>query len=154
MTPRKDANTVTKRRDLFIMVPAPGRVDEAEKALSDWLREIDGHPGYLGGAVLRESAGELLPGTMVLMLEFESTEAARALWPKIEGKRNPFNADDGTYPPDQGRILFDLKHDHDHDGQDHPDNLSTLDFNRGNGLLARMLHVHAHAVDEHAASAA
>jgi hypothetical protein len=29
-----------------------------------------------------------------------------------------------------------------------------LDFNRGNGLLARMLHVHAHAVDEHAASAA
>ena len=73
-----------KRRDIFINVAKPGHGDEARKYLAEWLRSLDGHPGYLGGSVLEEVAGELLPDTVVLIMEFESTEAARALWPKIE----------------------------------------------------------------------
>ena len=72
-----------KRRDIFIFVAKPGSADQAKKYLGEWLRSLDGHPGYLGGSVLEEVAGELLPDTIVALMEFESTEAARALWPKI-----------------------------------------------------------------------
>ncbi|TDE12280.1 hypothetical protein [Jiangella asiatica] len=146
---------MTKRRDLFMLVPAPGRADEALIRLSNWLGELDGHPGYLGGAVLRESAGELLPDTMVLMLEFESTAAARALWPKLRGLQTPVTPDgDDRNPPDQGRVLFELP-----DppalgaSNDDPEPAApTLDYNRGGGMLARLLHVHAEAVHEFAAT--
>jgi len=78
-----------KRRDIFIFVAKPGSGDEAKKYLGDWLRSLEGHPGLLGGSVLEEVAGELLPDTLALLMEFESTEAARALWPKIENTVNP-----------------------------------------------------------------
>jgi hypothetical protein len=137
---------MSKRRDLFMVAPAPGRADEAQRALSDWLVELDGHPGYLGGAVLRECADELVPDTMVLMLEFESTAAARALWPKLRGVQTPVAADgDDRNPPDQGRVIFDLEHGHAHagDGAGHSHAAPPrLDFNRGGGLLARLLHAH------------
>jgi hypothetical protein len=60
-------------------VVKPGKGEEARTYLGEWLPSLDGHPGCLGRSVLEEVAGELLPDTVVLILEFESTEAARAL---------------------------------------------------------------------------
>ena len=137
---------MTKRRDLFIFVADPEKGDEARAYLSDWLRELDGHPGYLGGAVLKESAGELFDNTLVLALDFESTEAARALWPKIENTVNPLYPDDKSdKSPDQGTAFYDGTAKAVAEGAPLP-----LRFTRGNGLLARMLHIHAEAVDEFA----
>jgi hypothetical protein len=133
-----------KRRDIFINVAKPGHGDEARKYLAEWLRSLDGHPGYLGGSVLEEVAGELLPDTVVLIMEFESTEAARALWPKIENTVNPLYPDDKSdKSPDQGTAFFDDTKKAIADGADSP-----LRFTRGDGLLARMLHIHAGVVEE------
>ncbi|TDE88544.1 hypothetical protein EXU48_22725 [Occultella glacieicola] len=135
---------MTKRRDLFIFVAEPNRAEEARHYLGSWLRELDGHPGYLGGYVLQESAGELLDNTLVLALEFESTEAARALWPKIENTINPLYPDDKSDGrPDQGPAFFDGTKKAVAAGGELP-----LAFTRGNGLLARMLHIHAEVIDE------
>ncbi|WP_326598799.1 hypothetical protein [Streptomyces sp. NBC_01803] len=132
------------RRDLFIHVPQPGKGKEAVEHLGEWLRQLDGQPGGLGGSVLSECAGELLPGTVVLRLEFESTEAARARWPKIENTVNPVYPDDkADTSPDQGGAFFDGTKDAVEEG-----GTLGLRFTRGNGLLARMLHVHASVVDE------
>ena len=133
---------MTKRRDVFIYVAEPGKTEQAQDYLGEFLRSLDGHPGYLGGSVLKECAGELLPGTLVMLMEFESTEAARALWPKIENTVNPLYPDDKSdKSPDQGAAFFDGT----------GDGPLPLTFSRGNGLLARMLHIHAAAVDEFAA---
>ena len=133
-----------KRRDIFIFVARPGAADEAKKYLAEWLRSLDGHPGYLGGSVLEEVADELLPDTLVMLLEFESTEAARALWPKIENTVNPLYPDDKSdKSPDQGTAFFDDTRKAIADGADSP-----LRFTRGDGLLARMLHIHAGVVEE------
>ena len=133
-----------KRRDIFIFVPKPGTADEAKKYLGEWLRSLDGHPGYLGGSVLEEVADELLPDTLVMLMEFESTEAARALWPKIENTVNPLYPDDKSdKSPDQGTAFFDDTKKAIADGADAP-----LRFTRGDGLLARMLHIHAGVVEE------
>ena len=138
-----------KRRDTFIFVAKPGAGDKAKDYLADWLRSLDGHPGYLGGAVLQEVAGELLPDTLVLQLEFESTEAARALWPKIENTVNPLYPDDKSdKSPDQGSAFFDATKDAVKEGGEVP-----LKFTRGNGLLARMLHIHAAVAEEVSATA-
>ncbi|WP_020579370.1 hypothetical protein [Actinopolymorpha alba] len=135
---------MSKRRDLFIYVPEPGQAEAAKAYLGDWMRSLEGHPGYLGGSVLAEVANELLPDTLVLMLEFESTEAARALWPKIENTVNPLYPDDKSdHSPDQGTRFFDGTKEAVGNGDPLP-----LKFTRGNGLLARMLHIHAAAVDE------
>jgi hypothetical protein len=137
---------MTKRRDLFIMAALPGKEQEAQETLSKWLRQIDGQPGYLGGAVLRETAGELLPNTLVLSLDFESTEAARAFWPTIEGPDNinPIYPDDRKPSPDQGAVLFVREG----EGDDAKVAPAELRFDRGGGTFARLLHVHAEAVDE------
>ncbi|WP_432876805.1 hypothetical protein ACQPYH_27410 [Kribbella sp. CA-245084] len=133
-----------KRRDIFIFVPQPGKAAEAKEYLGDWLRSLGEHPGYLGGSVLEEVAGELIPDTLVMLLEFESTEAARALWPKIETTINPLYPDDKSdSSPDQGTAFFDGTKDTIKGGGDSP-----LRFTRGNGLLARMLHIHAAVADE------
>lgn len=138
-----------KRRDTFIFVAKPGAGDEAKDYLADWLRSLDGHPGYLGGAVLQEVAGELLPDTLVMQMEFESTEAARALWPKIEDSVNPLYPDDKSdTSPDQGTAFFAGTKDAGTDGGEVP-----LKFTRGNGLLARMLHIHAAIAEEVSATA-
>lgn len=133
-----------KRRDIFIFVPQPGKAVEAKAYLSDWLRTLDGHPGFLGGSVLEEVAGELIPDTLVMLMEFESTDAARALWPKIENTVNPLYPDDKSdKSPDQGAAFFDDTLETLKEGGDNP-----LKFTRGNGLLARMLHIHAAVADE------
>ena len=133
-----------KRRDIFIFVPQPGKAAEAKEYLADWLRSLGEHPGYLGGSVLEEVAGELLPDTLVMLLEFESTEAARALWPKIENTINPLYPDDKSdKSPDQGTAFFEGTKD-----------TANLKFTRGNGLLARMLHIHAAVAEEFSTEAA
>jgi hypothetical protein len=133
-----------KRRDIFIFVPKPGTADQAKKYVGEWLRSLDGHPGYLGGSVLEEVAGELLPDTLVLTMEFESTEAARALWPKIENTVNPLYPDDKSdKSPDQGTAFFDGTKEAIAAGAESP-----LRFTRGDGLLARMLHIHAAVAEE------
>ena len=138
-----------KRRDIFIFVAKPGSADQAKKYLGEWLRSLDGHPGYLGGSVLEEVAGELLPDTIVALMEFESTEAARALWPKIENTVNPLYPDDKSdKSPDQGIAFFDGTKDALAAGGE-----LALRFTRGDGLFARMLHVHAAVVEELPASA-
>ena len=138
-----------KRRDTFIFVAKPGAGDKAKDYLADWLRCLDGHPGYLGGAVLQEVAGELLPDTLVLQMEFESTEAARALWPKIENTVNPLYPDDKSdKSPDQGTAFFDGTKETVKEGGE-----GSLKFTRGNGLLARMLHIHAAVAEEVSATA-
>ena len=82
-------------------------------------------------------------------MEFESTEAARALWPKIENTVNPLYPDDKSdKTPDQGPAFFDGTKDAVAAGGELP-----LKFTRGDGLFARMLHVHAAVVEEVAASA-
>ena len=94
--------------------------------------------------MLEEVADELLPDTLVMLLEFESTEAARALWPKIENTVNPLYPDDKSdKSPDQGTAFFDDTKKAVADGADSP-----LRFTRGDGLLARMLHIHAGVVEE------
>ncbi len=133
-----------QRRDIFIFVPEPGSVDQAKKYLAEWLRSLEGHPGYLGGSVLEEVAGELLPDTLVMTMEFESTEAARALWPKIENTVNPLYPDDKSdKSPDQGTAFFDGTRTAIAEGGESP-----LQFTRGDGLLARMLHIHAAVVED------
>jgi hypothetical protein len=80
----------------------------------------------------------------VLIMEFESTEAARALWPKIENTINPLYPDDKSdKTPDQGPAFFDGTKEAVAAGGELP-----LKFTRGDGLFARMLHVHAAVVEE------
>ncbi|MEW5991073.1 MAG: hypothetical protein AB1736_06965 [Chloroflexota bacterium] len=148
-----------KRRDTFILVPAPGRAEEAHAFASQWLRDLDGHPGYLGGAILRESAGEMLEETMAVMIEFEDTAAAKALWPKIENLVTPISSDEpGTQPRDQGPVLYQFQVDR---GDDHSEATELrasatrkLEFNRGNGIFARLLHMHGEILDDYRATGA
>jgi antibiotic biosynthesis monooxygenase (ABM) superfamily enzyme len=143
---------MTQRRDQFVLVAAPGKAAEALSFLTDWIRAIDGHPGYLGGAVLKESAGEVFDDTFVLTLEFDSTVAAKALWPKIEGKLTPIEPVGGVQTNDQGGLLFDWIAAR---GDDHQDPVgkaaaaAKLDFDRGGGLFARVIHLHCEIVDRY-----
>lgn len=139
-----------RRRETFILVPVPGRGPEGQRALSDWLRQIDGYPGFLGGSVLKESSNELLPDTFILQLDFESTEAARPFWRRVEKEINPIYPDDkSTNPPDQGAVMFDPRGEGETDERVHK-----LTFDQGGALFAQLLHVHAHVVDEHVATPA
>lgn len=93
---------------------------------------------------MNEVAGELLPDTLVMIMEFESTESARALWPQIENTINPLYPDDKSdNSPDQAPAFFDGTKERVAAGE-------TLDlrFSRGDGRLARMLHVHAEVASE------
>jgi hypothetical protein len=133
-----------KRRDSFIYIAKPGMADQAKTGLGEWLRSLDGHPGCLGGSVLEAVGDELLSDTLVMLMEFESTEAAQALWPKIENTVNPLYPDDKSdKSPDQGTAFFDGTQQAIADGADSP-----LRFTRDDGLLARMLHIHAAVVDD------
>ena len=146
-----------KRRDLFILVPTPGRAAEARAFASKWLRNMDGHPGYLGGAVLQESAGEMLEETMAVMIEFEDTAAAKAMWPKIENLVTPISSDEpGTQPRDQGPVLYQFLVDRGDDHTEASDLRASatreLAFNRGGGMFARLLHMHSEIADEYRAT--
>ena len=131
-----------KRRETFVLVPRPGTGEEAQQALSEWLRAIDGYPGYLGGFILKESSGELLPDTLVVQLDLDGDKEIRMrFWNRLEQEINPLYPDDKTTdPPDQGAVIF-----------DRPEGEVELDYNQGNGMFAQLLHIHANLVDEHTA---
>ncbi len=132
------------RRDLFVYVAKPGTRDETIGYLTGWLESLAGHPGFLGGSVLVEEAEELLPDTMVVIMDFESGDAARALWPKIENTINPLYPDDKSdRSPDQGPAFFDDTAERVAAGEP-----SGLRFTRGDGRVARMLHIHAEVASE------
>jgi hypothetical protein len=134
---------MTKRRETFLLVPKPGKSDEAQDTLASWLREIEGNDGYLGGAVLKESANELLPDTFVLTLDFESTDQARAFRKSIGDGVNPITQDDKeTKSKDQGAVIF---------AKDSP-SAPSLSYEKGGGMFAQLLHVHAHILDEYRVS--
>lgn len=127
---------MTQRRETFVLVANPDKRDQARDVLTAWLREIDGHDGYLGGAVLEEIGNELLPDTYVLTLDFVSTEAKLAFEPAT----GPLVPDDkDAEPTDQGAVLFD------------PQAVSGLRYDHGGGLFAHLLHVHGQLVEEYAA---
>ena len=135
---------MTPRRDLFVYVAKPGTRDETIRYLTGWLESLVGHPGFTGGSVLAEEAGELLPDTLVVIMDFESGDAARALWPKIENTINPLYPDDKSDDsPDQGPAFFDDTNERVAAGEP-----LALRFSRGDGRVARMLHIHAEVASE------
>ena len=135
------------RRETIILAPLAGKGDEAQKVLSDFLREMDGYDGYLGGSVTRNSSEkELIADAFVLTFDFESTDKVRAFRKEIGEKINPISQDDkSTKSTEQGGVLWDPDFDRDAPG---------LEFDKGNGLFAQLMHVHAHLVDEYTVSTA
>jgi hypothetical protein len=141
-------------RHFHLFVAAPGREEEAERALRRWLDAVRDAPQFRGGAVVREYAGEFgdIRGALAVMYDVESREEGRAFREHTKSVPNPMAQDlSGAEPVDQGAILFgEAGHVHNHahdDGHgDHVhaagDAVASLDFNRGGGLLARLMHGH------------
>jgi hypothetical protein len=133
-----------KRRETFILATAPGRGDEARGALKEWLHEIDGTPGYLGGVILSAANKAMPPDTVVLQLDFDSTETLIPFFLSLKEAPNPIYPDDkSSIPPDQGGIIFAEDKDP-----------STLSFDRNGGMFAQLMHVHAHVFAEYSSGAA
>lgn len=140
-------------RHFQLFAPAPGREAEAEQALGRWLEEVQASAEFRGGAVLREYAGEFgeIVGALAVMYDVESREAGAEFRRATAHIRNPMAQDvPGEEPADQGEIIFRSAHshaqdsdDHDHDGAHDGERLvETLRYDRGGGLLARLMHGH------------
>lgn len=141
-------------RHFQLFAPAPGREAEAEQALQRWLDEVQSADEFRGGAVLREYAGEFgdVVGALAVMYDVESREAGAAFKRATSHVPNPMAQDiPGDEPADQGEIIFRSAHTHtagsDDHGHDHDDahgraRASELHFDRGGGLLARLMHGH------------
>ena len=138
-------------RQFQVFAAAPGRRAEAEDRLRSWLEAASGAPQFRGGAILREYAGEFGPieGALAVLDDIESRDEARAFRAATESIPNPMAQDvAGAEPADQGAVLFAAPHIHGPDGHEHdghePD--VHLDYDRGGGLLARLLHGHCEVV--------
>lgn len=141
-------------RHFHLFVAAPGREAEAERGLRQWLDGVRDAPQFRGGTVVREYAGEFgdVKGALAVIYDVESREAGKAFREATASVPNPMAQDvPGVEPPDQGSILFadgasGHGHGHAHDGGDHShvplDAVAALHFNRGGGLLARLMHGH------------
>ncbi len=145
-------------RHFHLFVAAPGRREEAERGLRQWLASVSSAPQFRGGAVLREYAGEFgdVEGALAMIYDVESRAEGKAFRDATAGVPNPMSQDiPGAEPPDQGAILFpEDGHDHSRNGHGHShggeddhshvpqDAVASLDFNRGGGLLARLMHGH------------
>ena len=138
-------------RHIHWYVAAPGREDEAERALKTWIGLMPKADGFRGAEVLREDDHN--QGVLAVIQMWDSPEAASAF--NAANKRmNPTLPDiAGPTPDDQGAVLFgkagghgDHGHDHGDGGHGHghgaPASFTALDFNRGGGMLARLLHGH------------
>jgi hypothetical protein len=135
---------VKKRRETFILATAPGRGDEARTVLSEWLHELDGRPGYLGGVVLSATSKALPRDTVVLQLDFESTEELITFYQSLKEDPNPIYPDDkSSIPPDQGGVIF-----------TETDGDVQLTYDRNGAMFAQLLHVHAHVFEDFSSSAA
>lgn len=146
-------------RHFQLFAAAPGRDAEAERALAGWLEAVSDADEFRGGAVLREYAGEFgdIHGALALTYDVDSREAGAAFRRATAGIANPMTPDlPGDEPADQGEVLFAAgAHTHgphdgdDHDGQEHAHHetdgqtsVGELRFDRGGGLLARLMHGH------------
>jgi hypothetical protein len=149
---------VIVRRQINLLVAAPGREDEAVQALTAWLSRAQEFPGFRGGAVLREYAGEFkdMPNVLALTYDLDSREVATAFADWVKTIPDPTRPDlPGPVPADQIGVLVSTVtqhshgHDHDHDHtHDHRPVGPGLEFNRGGGLFARLLHMHSEIVTD------
>ncbi len=140
-------------RHFHLFVAAPGRQEEAEAALREWLESVRTAPQFRGGSVLREYAGEMgaVQSALAVIYDVDSREEGRAFREATKAIPNPMSQDiAGAEPPDQGAILFGREahgpEDHKHDTDDAHSHVPAggvdLDFDRGGGLLARLMHGH------------
>lgn len=137
---------MTGRREVMVFVTKPDELEESVAYVTDWLKSLEGHPGFEGGSVLTELADELIPNTIVVLMDFETPQDARTLWPKIEKTINPLYPDDKSdKSPEQGAAFFDGTKERHEAGEDLP-----LRFTHGGGRLAPMFHVHAAVATEFA----
>jgi len=163
-------------RHFFLFAAAPGRQEEAERALCEWLASSKQFPQFLGGAVLRARAGELgdMPPPLAVTYDVKSREEGKAFKAASKSIPNPMSEDIPGIE-DQGHVLFGggngydhgshghnghdhHGHDHDHDHPDHEEGrahlevsseaLAKLRFDRGGGLLARLMHAHFELLDQ------
>ena len=135
-------------RQFQVFAAAPGRHDEAEARLREWLAAVRAAPQFRGGAVLREYAGEFGPieGALAVTYDVETREDGKAFRAATAHIANPMAQDSaGQEPADQGAILFAAPHVHaadgGHHGHDHDAHVN-LEYDRGGGLLARLMHGH------------
>ena len=139
-------------RHFHLFVAAPGRQTEAEEALREWLAAVKSSPQFRVWAILREYAGEMgaVRSALAVMYDVDSREEGRAFREATKAIPSPMSQDiAGAEPADQGAILFGREahgpEDHTHDTDDAHSHLSAggdLDFDRGGGLLARLMHGH------------
>lgn len=140
-------------RHFHLFVAAPGRQTEAEEALREWLDSVKSAAQFRGGSVLREYAGEMgaVQSALAVIYDVESREEGRAFREATRAIPNPMSQDiAGAEPADQGAILFGRDahgpEDHTHDTDDAHSHVPAggvdLDFDRGGGLLARLMHGH------------
>ena len=141
-------------RHFHLFAPAPGRETEAEHALTRWLEEVATVEQFRGGTVLREYAGEFggITGALAVIYDLESREAGAEFREATRDTPNPMGQDvPGEEPSDQGAVLFESAYEHVHgaDGEhQHNDDASgsatasSLRYDRGGGLLARLMHGH------------
>lgn len=142
-------------RHFQLFAPAPGREAEAELALRRWLEEVEAAPEFRGGALLKEYAGEFgeIVGALAVVYDVESRESGAEFRRATSHIRNPMAQDvPGDEPADQGEVIFRAAHthahgsdDHGHDDEAHGDGSSAavgLHYDRGGGLLARLMHGH------------
>ena len=168
-------------RHFFLFAAAPGRQGEAEEALGAWLAAAADKPEMRGGAVLRARAGEFgdFEPPLAVTYDVVSREAGLAFKEAMSGIPSPMAADiPGAEPADQGAILFAGGHGHDHrhgDGRGHDhghqdeghhqhaepghahlgvsgDAAAKIEFDRGGGLLCRLMHAHFEVIAEAQAS--
>lgn len=142
-------------RHFQLFAPAPGRESEAEQALRRWLEEVEAAAEFRGGAVLKEYAGEFgeVVGALAVMYDVESREAGAEFRRTTSHIRNPMAQDvPGDEPADQGEVIFRSAHTHAHESadEDHGHDAHAGDgsaplalrYDRGGGLLARLMHGH------------
>ena len=137
------SDLLTERRDFFLLHPAPGRAEEARTALRNWLIELECQPGFLGGSVLNVFKKEIVPDAILLTLRFETTHAFRAFWDRVRGTGYCVEADgEDPNPPDQSAVLSAPPNSDLHTGEG-------LVYDRGNGLFARLFHMHTEVDFDH-----
>lgn len=138
-------------RHIHYYAVAPGRQSEAERALIKWTTQMEKANGFSGAEVLRED--DHMKGVVAVVQDWDSDEAVGAFLAANKAANPTLPDVAGPTPRDQGGVLFAGhgradEHGHDHGdsphGHDHasPADLSKLDFNRGGGLFARLVHGH------------
>lgn len=133
-----------RRRDTYVLAPEPTKAEASEGQLIDWLSTVRQAPGYLGATVQRTRGRELPEGTLLLSLEFESSESFANFMAATKEVGSPISLDDRSAGEvaDQRHSLTDGS------------GSSALIFDRGGRCYARLFHAHCDAIYEHRATGA